>query len=201
MTKYIYICKYSLPDVLCDEIITLYENEGTRYKGVTFSGVNTTIKDTTDFIIPKNNSTWNKIERFLYKELYNNLSKYIQNLRESNYESDKNNQKILQIFDKEILHIDNLMCQKYNKGTGKYIYHNDFLSDYKNKRHRVITYLWYLNDVIEGGETEFFGNFNIQPKKGQLIFFPASWCFPHRGKIPISDNKYIITGWFYQTGY
>jgi hypothetical protein len=25
------------------------------------------------------------------------------------------------------------------------------------------------------------------------------WCFPHRGNIPISSDKYIITGWLYRT--
>ena len=201
MDKYIYVHEHSIPDVLCDEIIEKYENEDGRYKGVTMGGVNPNIKDTTDFIIPKNQSKWYKIENFLYKELYGNLSKYLQNNRHHNYEADNNNNHIHSFFSKQNLHIDSFMCQKYNKGIGKYIYHHDFLNDIKNKRHRVITFLWYLNDVVEGGETEFCGELKIRPKKGQLIFFPASWCFPHRGRMPISDDKYIITGWFYQPGH
>ena len=90
------------------------------------------------------------------------------------------------------------MIQKYKKFQGKYTYHHDFYNDYESKRHRTVTYLWYLNDVEEGGETEFWGSYNIKPKKGKLIFFPATWCFPHRGKMPISSDKYIITGWFYE---
>jgi hypothetical protein len=55
-----------------------------------------------------------------------------------------------------------------------------------------------LNDVIEGGETDFFaGDIKIRPKKGTLIFFPSSWTYPHSGKMPMSSNKYIITGWLY----
>jgi hypothetical protein len=201
MTKYIYIHEHSIPDVLCNEIIEKYEKEDDRYNGCTLGGVNTKVKDTTDFIIPKNQSKWNKIEKFLYKELYENLSKYLQNIRHNNYDPDNNNNIMHSFFENKSLHIDDLMCQKYNKGIGKYIYHNDFLNDAKNNRYRVITFLWYLNDVIEGGETEFFGEYCIRPKKGQLIFFPASWCFPHRGRMPISDDKYIITGWFYKPGY
>ena len=56
---------------------------------------------------------------------------------------------------------------------------------------------WYLNDVEDGGETEFCGDFTIRPEVGKLIFFPASWCYPHRGKMPISGDKYIITGWLH----
>lgn len=89
------------------------------------------------------------------------------------------------------------MMQRYLKGKGKYVYHNDFQVNIENKSYRAITYLWYLNNVEEGGETVFFGDYKIQPKVGKLIFFPASWCYPHTGKIPLSSNKYIITGWLY----
>ena len=63
---------------------------------------------------------------------------------------------------------------------------------------RKLTFLWYINDVEEGGETEFFGNHKIKPEAGKLILFPASWTFPHCGKMPISDDKYIITGWLWE---
>jgi len=60
--------------------------------------------------------------------------------------------------------------------------------------HRIITYLWYLNDVEEGGET-LFHNFKIKPKTGSLLLFPATWTYKHSGAMPISNDKYIITGW------
>jgi hypothetical protein len=93
------------------------------------------------------------------------------------------------------------MLQKYNKCKGRYVYHNDFTNEPEKNRYRVITFIWYLNDVTDGGETEFFGGkINIKPEKGKLVLFPASWAFPHRGKMPISNDKYIITNWFYKTG-
>ena len=90
------------------------------------------------------------------------------------------------------------MIQKYDKNVGKYTYHNDFHIDYILKSYRIITFLWYLNDVSEGGETEFWGNYKIKPEAGKLILFPATWTFPHTGKMPLSNDKYIITGWLYQ---
>ena len=35
------------------------------------------------------------------------------------------------------------------------------------------------------------------PPATRPIFFPASWCYPHMGKMPISSDKYIITGWLH----
>jgi hypothetical protein len=69
--------------------------------------------------------------------------------------------------------------------------------DAKNSKHRIITYLWYLNDVEEGGETVLEDNIFIKPTIGKLLLFPACWTYPHCGRIPISSNKYIITGWIY----
>ena len=40
-----------------------------------------------------------------------------------------------------------------------------------------------------------FKNGKIKAEKGKLLIFPSSWTYIHRGNIPISDDKYIITGW------
>jgi hypothetical protein len=87
------------------------------------------------------------------------------------------------------------MIQKYDKNKGEYIYHNDF--HMISIKYRVITFLWYLNDIHEGGETEFWDSYKIKPTAGKIVLFPSSWTYPHRGKMPISDNKYIITNWLY----
>ena len=84
--------------------------------------------------------------------------------------------------------------QKYDKGSGFYDWHVDETSSQK----RYIVYMWYLNDVKEGGETE-FKDFSIKPECGKLVLFPSTWEWPHRALMPISDDKYIITGWIIQT--
>ena len=57
---------------------------------------------------------------------------------------------------------------------------------------RFLSSLIYLNDVEEGGETT-FNDVIIKPKEGRLLIFPPLWMFPHAGKIPISNIKYILT--------
>ena len=59
---------------------------------------------------------------------------------------------------------------------------------------RFISFLWYLNDVEEGGQTLFHGK-EVKPKKGRLVIFPPLWLFPHMGTEPISNTKYIMSSY------
>jgi len=61
---------------------------------------------------------------------------------------------------------------------------------------RVLAWSIYLNDVEEGGETEFlYQGARYRPKAGSLLMWPASITHPHRGNPPISNEKFIVTGW------
>jgi hypothetical protein len=192
--KLIYENDFALCPELCEEIITLFESSPHKYDGLTLGGVQKKIKDTTDLVISKSDK-WTDIYECLENELKHNLQKYKSSIHGKYADPTYN------IIDDK-LEITPFMVQRYIKNKGKYIYHDDFYIDYPKKMCRIITYLFYLNDVDEGGETEFFGGeTKIVPKKGKLILFPSSWTFPHCGKMPISSNKYIVTGWIYTTRY
>ena len=61
---------------------------------------------------------------------------------------------------------------------------------------RILVYTLYLNDVEEGGETEFLYQQKRYPaKQGDICIFPAHFTHPHRGNPPLSGEKYIMTGW------
>ncbi len=61
---------------------------------------------------------------------------------------------------------------------------------------RQLVAIWYLNDVSEGGETEFyFQKLTVQPKTGVLMLFPPFWTHLHRGKTLQAGTKYIATTW------
>lgn len=60
---------------------------------------------------------------------------------------------------------------------------------------RVLSYIYYINDVPEGGETEFlYLSKRIQAKAGRLVIFPCGFTHTHRGNPPLSNTKYILTG-------
>lgn len=67
----------------------------------------------------------------------------------------------------------------------------------KSSSSRVVNYMVYLNDVPEGGETEFlYQGVKLKPETGKLVIFPTGFTFPHRGNPIYEGKKYIITGWY-----
>ena len=62
---------------------------------------------------------------------------------------------------------------------------------------RHLVFMTYLNDVTDGGETEwYYQKEKIKPEKGLTVIWPAEWMFTHRGVISKTQTKYITTGWY-----
>lgn len=59
---------------------------------------------------------------------------------------------------------------------------------------RFLVMFWYLNDVLEGGETAFPElGVSVAPRKGRLVMFPPYWMYDHAGLAPRSGPKYIVS--------
>jgi hypothetical protein len=85
--------------------------------------------------------------------------------------------------------------QKTKKGGGYHKWHHEQTDT--DSASRVLVWSIYLNDVEEGGETEFLHQSKrIKAKKGKILIFPASFTHTHRGNPPLSGDKYILTGWW-----
>ena len=60
---------------------------------------------------------------------------------------------------------------------------------------RIFAWMIYLNDVEEGGETEFlYQKIRFKPKFNMGLIWPGGFTHTHRGNPPLSGNKYILTG-------
>jgi len=182
--NFIYIVKNSLDENVCNEIIKLFEASDKTYKGVTQGGLNENIKNSQDLHMDNDKNVFKDIDKILYDELNKHLYKYM----------DIANQNCYTILASKY-EDSGFQIKKYTKNIGFYKYHNDESIDHSQDKYRVLTYIWYLNNIEIGGETEFGGNFKITPEAGKLVIFPCSWTFPHCGLMPIDNDKYIVSGW------
>ena len=87
-----------------------------------------------------------------------------------------------------------ILLQETCPGEGYHAWHAE------NVRHeaqgRIVTWMIYLNDIEEGGETEFlYQQRRFKPTKNTLLMWPAGYTHLHRGNPPFKQKKYILTGW------
>ena len=84
--------------------------------------------------------------------------------------------------------------QKTKIGGGYHIWHCE--NSKMKSRNRILAFMAYLNDVVEGGETEFlYQKCRFKPERNTMLVWPAQFTHVHRGNPPLSNDKYIITGW------
>lgn len=92
-----------------------------------------------------------------------------------------------------------IQAQKYLKNHGNYNYWHCEVFPEKNSveaLHRSLLFMFYLNDVDEGGTTDFYyQQRSIQPKRGRMVIAPGYFTHTHRGTVPVSNDKYILTSW------
>ena len=92
-------------------------------------------------------------------------------------------------------HFTDLKIQKTLPTEGYHIWHVEHGKGTENER-RAFVFTIYLNDVEEGGETEFLHfSKRVKSKKGRIVIWPAGFPYVHRGNPPLSGEKYILTSW------
>tara|TARA_R100001129_G_scaffold95538_1_gene65103 strand:+ start:231 stop:830 length:600 start_codon:yes stop_codon:yes gene_type:complete len=88
-----------------------------------------------------------------------------------------------------------LKIQKTLPTQGYHVWHIEHNRGADNES-RAFVFSVYLNDVEEGGETEFLHfSKRVKPKRGRIVIWPAAFPYVHRGNPPLSGEKYLITSW------
>jgi hypothetical protein len=156
----------TLTEVLCDDIVEYYDELGTD----------------DNFIIPKNNNTWKKIELNIYKQLLMKVNDYKNKF--ICMDSNQNAFDIIQMLNSD-LYIKDFTIQKLKSNNTKYYR--------ENNRHNKLAFLFFLREPEECEEIV-FNHLVIKPQKGLLLLFPdsISKCY----KIKIKENQYVISGQF-----
>jgi|TARA_Y100000289_G_scaffold50193_1_gene51056 hypothetical protein len=92
-------------------------------------------------------------------------------------------------------HFTGVKIQKTLPTEGYHIWHIEHGKGFDNEP-RAFVFSIYLNDVEEGGETEFLHfSKRVKPKTGRIVIWPAGFPYLHRGNPPLSGEKYILTSW------
>jgi len=92
-------------------------------------------------------------------------------------------------------HFTSLKIQKTLPTEGYHVWHIEHGKGFDNES-RAFVFSIYLNDVEEGGETEFLHfSKRVKPKTGRIVIWPAGFPYVHRGNSPLSGEKYILTSW------
>ena len=169
-------------DKLLDGLIDYHKNNNEyKYKSeeVTHSAES---KSSTDVTI--HNSSTNELVKTYINYLTNGLKAYSQK-----YE----------YFNPELCIQEGFNIQHYGPGQGYKKWHNE-RGEYQIKQ-RALVFMTYLNDVPDGGGTEFayYPELKIKAKKGLSLLWPTDFTHTHRGIIS-QHEKYIITGWFHHLG-
>jgi prolyl 4-hydroxylase len=169
---------------ICDDVIRFFENnQQLQAPGATAGGVKPEQKKSTDIAINPNDLSDSKYQAFAnyflilqsffldYKEQWPFLNKFL-----------------------DTVHIGSFNVQRYLPGEHFSNLHSERTSI--SKLHRIFAFMTYLNDVEEGGTTDFhYYDLKIKPEQGKTLIWPAEWTHAHTGSILEGGKKYIITGW------
>ena len=185
MTDFIEIYNNALSDEWCDKYIELFETQSKlRYDRHKLYGDNYKSTNVEDNAI-------DVLSNFKELSLYSTMRPFMNSFWPC-YDKYYKKYSILQNMGKQDVY--ELKIQKTEPSQGYHIWHNEKMQ--RNQQQRVAVLMCYLNDVREGGETEFlYQHKRIKPKKGSIVIWPSSFTHTHRGNPPLSGSKYIITGW------
>lgn len=170
---------------LCDELIAFANTDPNRRAGVVYDkGSNGTvhkgIKDSLDSPLDLGNPL---LDRYV-QQLLKVSDAYVEKFPMANsYAAFGITNKV------------NVQC--YPKGGGFKVWHTERHVGVGHPASRHLVFMTYLNDIDDAGETEFYHqNLKIKPKKGLTVIWPADWTHTHRGVPSMTQEKYIVTGWF-----
>jgi hypothetical protein len=166
---------------LCDQLIEYHKAAPNKRPGVTTK--NLLEKISTDVNIGLSQFEHPIILEYL-KELQVILDKYIKKYPMSNGYAPFQIQ-------------ENINIQHYKLGEGYPTWHTERVGAAAPYVSRHLVFMTYLNDVDNGGGTEFYHQKLItKARKGKTLIWPADWTHTHRGIVSPTEEKYIITGWF-----
>jgi len=179
-----FIEQYYIKKKVCDDLVKFYEKSPDKKPGVTYNNNKASVDEKEKKSLEVYFSPYSTTPEFItyQHEFKKCLDKYKKTYKFSN----KVNRFAI---------TKNTQIQHYVPGGGYYGWHME-RTGAKLTIDRHLVFMTYLNDIKEGGETEwYYQKLQVKPKKGLTVIWPADWTFTHRGITAKKEHKYIITGW------
>lgn len=179
----------TLSSDFCDHVIDKFENDEHKTQGVV--GIDrrlSSVKKSVDLNI-SHYEGWKNEDNIFFSSLEENFKEY------SEY-CNQYNQYFPQAFfgptPNKNIKDSGYQIQRTKPGEYYKWHHDGWI---ENNFIRVVTYIWYLNNIQYDGYTEFSNGIKVQPEQGKILIFPSTWTYVHQGFPPKSETKYICTGW------
>jgi len=178
-----FIGGWCISEKVCDDVIKYYKTNSNRHFNGLVGDSNKVEKDKLDDT--RISITENETLKYL-PNYYNSLKKCL-NMFKKKY-NDFDRVKSYGINER-------INIQHYKPGGGYKISHFENNGDgVKGKRY--LAFMTYLNNVPNGGTKFKYQELTTPAIKGLTLIWPAYVTHVHKGEISMTNEKYIITGWF-----
>jgi prolyl 4-hydroxylase len=175
----LFIGSYQIDVKVCERLIDFFESNPIRQtKGEIDGGVDKSAKDSTDLMMMPGEGMFDEYMTEVWRVMENYTNEYGYAGYYGPWTSGPVN------------------IQRYFPCQGFRVWHTERTGAVEPMGSRHLVFMTYLNDVVNGGGTEFFYQRKIyKPSKGLTLIWPSDWTFTHRGLVSKTETKYITTGW------
>ena len=216
--NFIEVYEGALSPEFCNQAVSMFESFPQAHSpGQIGSGVDQSKKHSVDCCISEFKE-WESINQQIFNVTLEHLARYIRKYShlvcgslapaiELNGQPTELTSEVLpEVSDEQLMKIifhlyrpGFLNLQKYHQGVGGFHHwHSEIYPREQNCEtlHRVLLFMFFLNSVTEGGETEFlYQQQKVIPEQGTMVIAPAGFTHTHKGGVPESGDKYIVTSW------
>lgn len=178
-----FIAGWYISEYVCDGLIQYFEEHPGKKPGETGRGIDPEFKSSTDVSVnPRSEDP--RICNYM-DELTKVCHKYMEKFPWSSKQQSA--WGVNTVFN----------IQKYQPGEAFFGWHSERTTWADVIPFRHLVFMTYLNDVHQGGETEWLHQqIKVQPRKGLTLIWPTDWTHVHRGTPALNEVKYVITGWY-----
>jgi len=169
MERYIKLYNNVIEPNVCDAMIELFDKQDSVER-------KNPIMDFTEINLMQNKEVWGQHTDYLSYTFRQVLEQYRTECKITSWPSK--------------YAFEEFRMKRYEPNVGKFDKHVD-VGDYSTAR-RFLAFFAYLNNGVSG-ETSFDDLGIVVPRSaGSVLVFPPMWTYPHTGRVPEMDPKYII---------